>query len=166
MDIFNRGDYRAFLAITGDNIDTVLFAFPVFEDQSVSEVFDYYRYLYFPDNAKITYRAINRDDDAELGKVFADVRVDPENYKISTITPNKALWPQIVAQWEDQWVFDHVVSSTGKIPTHKTRNLIAGEQIQDEVSAAAKSEFNRQFWVLASLGIIGLFVNKGLNPHD
>ncbi len=167
MDIFERGDYRAFLAITGENIDTVLYAFPIFEDQSVSQVFDYYRYLYFPDSAKITYRALNRDDDAELGKVFADVSVGPdENYKISTIPPNKALWPQVVAQWEDQWVFDHVVSTTGKIPKRKVRTLIAGQHIQDEVSAAAKSEFNRQFWTLVSLGIIGLFVNRGLNPHD
>lgn len=135
MDIFKRGDYRAFIVIApNDNLDDPLFAFPVFEGQKVSEAFTEYRDLYFPEDAVVDiYSSIDMDDPFRLGYVFATAEVGGDKFAISTIIPSKQLWRTVVPMWEDQWVFDHVVASTGSMPAVTKRHFDGGQVVQERV---------------------------------
>lgn len=137
MSIFDRGDYRAFLVVTpADDLDRVLFAFPIFEGEKASEVFKYYRYLYFPDLARVRMRDNDMDRLEDLGLVHADVDVMGDKFKIATCHPGKLLWKPIVQQWEEQWVFDHLVATTGQMPPQHARHFKGGQEIQHKVSTA------------------------------
>lgn len=158
MSIFDRGDYRAFLLVQpADDLNRVLFAFPVFEGEVATAVFQYYRYLYFPDAAEVTMRSNNMDHPADIGLVHADVRVNDDHFKISTISPRKELWAEVVAKWEDQWVFDHLVATTGQMPKPERRKFKGGREIQNKV-AEVYSEYVRRYVMILSAGIAALFL--------
>ena len=148
MSIFNRGDYRAFLVVMpADDLSRALFAFPIFEGEKASEVFAYYRYLYFPDAAQVN----NMDRIQDLGVVHADVEVDGDKFKIATCHPGKALWKAVVQQWEDQWVFDHLVATTGEMPAEEARNFKGGQEIQDKVAETFSECVGRYTLILFTL---------------
>jgi len=158
MSIFERGDYRAFLLVTPANdIDRVLFAFPIFEGEVASEVFKYYTYLYFPDAARGEMRDNNMDNPLDLGLVHADVYVGDDHFKISTIHPRKMLWKDVVAQWEDQWVFDHMVATTGQMPPQERRVFKGGKEVQRRV-ASVFSDYVRRYTVILCTAFAALIV--------
>lgn len=135
MNIFQRGDYRAFIVVApADNIDRALYAFPVFEGERVSDVFAYYQSLYIDTTAKVSLRSTDMDEDANLGRVFADVKWDGNKFFVSTITPRKALWLSCVTQWEDQWVFDHLAASQNNLPNDVVRVFKGGREVQNWVN--------------------------------
>ncbi|MNC55594.1 hypothetical protein D3C75_1051310 [compost metagenome] len=140
-----------------DNLDCALFAFPIFEGEVASKVFQYYQYLYFPDAARVEMRANNMDHPQDIGLVHADVYVGDDHFKVSTIHPNKALWPGVVAKWEDQWVFDHLVATTGEMPSPDRRVFKGGREIQQQV-ANTYSEFMRKYTTILSVGLAALIV--------
>jgi len=151
MDIFKRGDYRAFIVIApADDIDRALFAYPVFEGEDVSETFNYYRYLYLPDDAQIKMRNIKLDNPTTLGQVFADVESGGDSFFVSTITPRKALWLPCVKKWEDHWVFDHILSTKGELPPQDERAFKGGIEVQNRVAENYRHYLTMYIWAAAT----------------
>lgn len=166
MSIFDRGDYRAFLVVTPANdLDRALFAFPIFEGEKASEVFKYYRYLYFPDLARVSMRDNDMDRLEDLGLVHADVDVMGDKFKIATCHPGKALWKPVVQQWEDQWVFDHLVATTGQMPQPHPRVFRGGQEIQNKV-AETFSECVRRYTLILFTAFAALIVMSSSRNTD
>lgn len=142
--IFERGDYRAFIVIAPKGqIDNALFAFPVFSDQDVPDVFETYKRIHIPADAEITFRGRNLQDPDRLGYVFADAKHKNRSYIISTITIDQELWKTVVPRWEDQWVFDHLVATGQGYPQNTHRHLIGSRRAQDEVKECAAAALSR-----------------------
>lgn len=155
--IFYRGDYRAFLVVaTASHLDAPHFAFPIFENQSVSEVFDLYKGLYVPRNATISLRNHDMDDPTTLGRVFANVKLKNKVFWISTIVMRHNLWPSVVERWETQWVFDHLKSMGHQIPETSDRVLTAPTLPAEQVRRLANEAFNR--YMLLTLTLYTAFI--------
>lgn len=155
--IFDRGDYRTFVVVAPKgNLDNPLFAFPVFEDQKVSEVFDYYVKTYVPSKAKIKRRPNDCDDPLALGYVFADITSGVDTFSVSTILERHMLWKTIIPLWEDQWVFDHLRFIGEKIPANTTRHLMGSTYTQSQVRDHANAAFNR--FMLITLTLYTAFI--------
>lgn len=167
MDMFQRGDYRAFIVIApADDKDRALFAFPVFEGQEVSEVFQLYKYLYLPDAAKLKMRAVDVDDPNTLGSLFADVTVGADKFTISTITPRKALWRPVVAKWEDNWVFDHYLSTKGAMPAMEPRYFKGGIEVQDRVADNYNHYLKMYIWAACTAFAAWILMSSTFNKDD
>lgn len=167
MDIFQRGDYRAFIVIApASELDRALFAFPVFEGEEVSDVFNFYRYLYFPDAAILKMRSHQIDDPATLGTVFADVTVGADQFKISTITPRKALWIPCVKQWEDKWVFDHMMSHKGIAPPQERREFKGGMEVQDKVADSYGHYLQMYIWAACTAFLAWMVMSSTFEKRD
>lgn len=167
MDIFQRGDYRAFIVIAPANDkDRALFAFPVFEGQEVSDVFQLYKYLYLPDAAKLKMRAHEIDDPTTLGSFFADVQVGADKFVISTITPRKALWLPVVAKWEDNWVFDHYLSTKGAMPAMEPRKFKGGIEVQDKVMNSYSHYLKMYIWAACTAFAAWILMSSTFKQDD
>lgn len=167
MDIFQRGDYRAFIVVAPANDkDRALFAFPVFEGQEVSEVFQLYKYLYLPDAAQVTMRTDKLDDPRTLGAFFADVTVGVDQFVISTITPRKALWLPVVAKWEDNWVFDHLLSSQGKMPATEPRKFSGGIEVQEKVMNSYSHYLKMYIWAACTAFVAWMVMSSTFNKDN
>lgn len=168
MSIFQRGDYRAFIVVApASNIDRALFAFPVFEGQEVSDVFNFYKYLYLPDVAQIKMRQDQGiDDPSTLGRVFADVQVGADKFIISTVTPRKALWTPVVEKWEDQWVFDHLLASQGKLPDNEPRYFKGGIEIQNRVHESFSHYLQMYIWAACTAFVAWMVMSSTFNKDD
>lgn len=147
MNVFQRGDYRAFIVVAPANdIDRALFAYPVFEGEEVSNVFNYYKYMYIPDAAKIKMTKVQIDNPCSLGAVFAKVDVGSDKFYVSTVTPQEALWTSVVQQWEDKWVFDHLMSSKGSLPEKESREFKGGLEVQNRVADSYSHYLTMYIW--------------------
>lgn len=167
MNIFQRGDYRAFIVIAPANdIDRALFAYPVFEGEEVSDTFNHYKYLYLPDAAKIKFRKHNIDDPTTLGRVFADVHVGADHFFISTITARKALWIPCVTQWEDKWVFDHLLSSRGALPANESREFKGGVEVQDKVADCYNHYLQMYIWAACTAFLAWIVMSSTFEKRD
>lgn len=167
MNIFQRGDYRAFIVIApADDIDRALFAFPVFEGEEVSNAFDFYKYLYLPDVAKIKMRKLEIDNSDSLGFVFADVEVGTDKFFISTITPRKALWLPVIKQWEDHWVFDHLLSYKGALPDNDYREFKGGIEVQERVQSSYSHYLQMYIWAAATAFIAWVVMSSTFDKDD
>lgn len=167
MDIFQRGDYRAFIVVApAADIDRALFAFPVFEGQEVSEVFQLYKYLYLPDAAKVKMRAVAMDEPHNLGRVFADVEADEDKFFISTITPRKMLWLPVVQKWEDHWVFDHLLSTKGAMPKNEDRYFKGGIEVQERVVESYGHYLNMYIWAACTAFAAWIFMSSTFNKDQ
>lgn len=167
MDIFQRGDYRAFIVVApADDIDRALYAFPVFEGEEVSDVFNFYKYLYLPDAAKITMREHQIDDPSTLGRVFADVSVGTDKFFISTITSRKALWIPCVTQWEDKWVFDHLLSFKGAMPAKDDRHFKGGAEVQSRVDNSYRHYLTMYIWAACTAFLAWMVMSSTFEKND
>lgn len=168
MDIFNRGDYRAFIVIAPNhNLADALYAFPVFEGQKVSDAFAEYRNLYFPEDAVVSMnKIIDMDDPYRLGYVFATVDVGGDKFAVSTITPQKQLWRTVVPMWEDQWVFDHIVASTGSMPPVTERHFVGGQVVQERVHIAFQEKMRKYTILLVTCFLAIIVWSSHKQNHD
>ena len=167
MDIFQRGDYRAFIVVApASDKDRALFAFPVFEGQEVSEVFQLYKYLYLPDAAKVSMRPHDIDDPRTLGSLFADVTLGSDAFTISTVTPRKALWLPVVAQWEDSWVFNHLLSTQGTLPRKQSRKFSGGIEVQEKVMDSYSHYLRMYIWAACTAFAAWMVMSSTFNKED
>lgn len=167
MDIFQRGDYRAFIVVaSAADKDRALFAFPVFEGQEVSDVFQLYKYLYLPDAAQLSMRTQKLDDPQTLGAIFADVEVGTDKFIISTITPRKALWLPVVAAWEDNWVFNHLLSSQGKMPEKDPRKFSGGIEVQERVMNSYSHYLKMYIWAAITAFAAWMVMSSTFNKDN
>ena len=167
MNIFQRGDYRAFIVVApADDMNRVLFAFPVFEGQEVSDVFNYYKNIYISDKAVIKLVNLEMDDPRTLGKVFADVSVGVAEFIVSTVTSEYDLWFPVVKQWEDQWVFDHIVATTGEMPDKEARKFKGGLATQNMVESNYEYYLKR-YWLAATvIFIVAMIMSSSKRTDD
>lgn len=167
MDIFQRGDYRAFIVVApAGDLDRALFAYPVFEGEEVSDTFNHYKYLYLPDDAQIKMRGSIIDNPNHLGAVFADVESGGDKFVISTITPRKALWLPVVQQWEDKWVFDHLLSSQGKLPENDDRYFKGGLEVQDKVASSYSHYLQMYIWAACTAFVAWMVMSSTFEKRD
>lgn len=159
--IFDRGNYQLFLSIAPKGLlDQPKFAFPVFEGELVSDVITRYMDLYVPKNAKVRKRENDPDNAYFWGCVHYDVRVDGVDYVLSTVTTGYMLWPQLVLQWEDQWVFDHLTHIGETIPPATTRKLVGSRLTQQQVADSAYSTFSRYMAMTLTLYTAFIFTRN------
>ena len=159
--IFYRGDYKAFLVIAErDSLDVPLYAFPIFEDEKVSDVLHRYVSLYVPSDAKIKYVDLDIDCVTSLGYVLMHVKCNNTKFVISTITPNNNLWNVVIPLWEDQWVFDYMNSTQMIIPLSSSRDLTGCSWTMHRVSEIANAAYNRYMLLTLIVYTVFIFVNS------
>lgn len=159
--IFYRGDYKAFLVIAErDSLDVPLYAFPIFEDEKVSDVLHRYVSLYVPSDAKIKYVDLDIDCVTSLGYVLMHVKCNNTKFVISTITPNNNLWNVVIPLWEDQWVFDYMNSTQMIIPLSSSRDLTGCSWTMHRVREIAEATYSRYMLMTLVVYTVFIFMNS------